>query len=204
MSNVNTKRKSSMAYLNTVVAPQRLSIANIDNYFNIHGSKLDPKEISEFKLVFGKVDSIDKAIRYAIDESMLPTQLVGKEINKPKKSLKHGHRYVPNFWAYVAYVVIEKITQNSSLVEEILEDKIVINVTSDTVDSFKGPIKTIVPMSEEKMYTGVVRYIIDTICRVGNEDKETLSEALTKALIELKREKDKSVFAGMPFTAEYM
>jgi len=204
MSNVNTKRKSSMAYLNTIVAPQKLSIVTIDNYFNIHGSKLDPKDTGVFKLVFGNVDSIDKAIQYAIDESMLPTQLIGISTTKPKKSSKHGHRYVPNFWAYVAYVIIEKITQNQSLMEEILKDKIIINVASDTVASFKGPIKTIVPMSEEKMYTGVVRYITDTICRVGNEDKETLSEALTEALTELKREKDKSVFAGMPFTAEYM
>jgi len=204
MSNVHNKKKSAMAYLNTKVAPSNISVENINEYFNINGSHLDPNYEHKFTLVFGDAISIASAIRYATDKTMLPTQLMGDPKHKTKKSIKGGHRYVPNFWAYVGYLVIERITQDKSLMATLLEDKTIINVECRTVNTFNGTMKAIVPDSGDKMYSGVVRYIADTICRVGNEDKDALSTALSQALYELKSDKDKSVFAGMPFTAEYM
>jgi hypothetical protein len=195
-------KKTDMAYLDTEVMPADLKVEDIGKYLNIPDTTLDKNVNLEFETVFGPVINIQRAIDYAVHNKLLPDQLMMKNIPKSSyRKLSKDHQFIPNFWAYIGYLVIERINQDSELLDLVLKGAPVINVTSKKSKILGKEVTVVTPNVNEKMYTGVVRAVIEDYRGTTSEER---SKALNDLLQNLKKDRTQSVFSGMPFTAEFL
>ena len=201
--NAERKTKNDMMYVDTNIMPTDLTLDNLEDYINVADTALNKMTQEPFELIFGNVISIQRAIDYAVNASLLPSHLMQRKYTPPRTSSKN-HLYIPNFWAYVGYVIIERIRQSDELKMIYLQDKPLVNVSIKKTNTFKGTVSTITPNVADKMYTGIIRAVIDVIRRTKDLSNEEQVEALNALLFDLKKDKEKSVFAGMRFNAEYL
>jgi len=194
----NKQNRKRMMHLKTETMPAGMTPDNLDEYFNIIGSKLDRGHKEEFSLVFGDVLSIERAINYALGATMHTEDLTSVDYVDVEPESRHKH--IPNYWAYVAYLITEKVTQDPELKDALINARDVSYVETRQVKLFgQANFTSIVRIPTGKMYTGVVREVRDAVAK-SVDDPSAISDMLTN----LKMCKDKSVFHGMPFVAEFL
>jgi len=194
----NKQNRKRMMHLKTETMPASLTPDNLDEYFNITGSKLDKSHKETFSLVFGDVLSIERAINYALGADMRAEDLTSEDFIDVEPESRHKH--IPNFWAYVAYLITERVMQDPELKDALINARDVCYVEERNVKLFgQANFLSIVRVPTGKMYTGVTRAVRDAV-RASVDD----SDAINNMLQNMKMCKDKSVFHGMPFVAEFL
>jgi len=199
------KPDREMMFLNTDIKPQGLSIDNLDEYININETSLCKLRPRKLCLVFGTVANIQRAIDFALYPNM-PQSFLSKAVLTAAQASRLGRqrRNIPNFWAYVGYVVIERISQDPGIGKLLLGDKEIFNMIVGKIPSYKGPLKTLKPIAIDSLYTGVVRAVVDVLRATRDSSAEDRISAFDKLIYDLKRVKDKSVFAEINVETDFM
>ena len=192
------KATGDMIRLNTRFIPAELNVDNLNDYININDTSLNKNASAAFTLVTGKVISIQRAIDQAIFPKMRDDLLM-----VPKLSVEHVQRRgkqcdtLPNYWALIGYIVIERIRQDKKLLKTLVADeRPIVNVAVNTVTGFKGSVTSVAPITTDPMYTGVVREVVKAYRETKDVTPEERAEALEKVIHDLKANKDLSIYAG--------
>jgi len=196
-------RKDQMMYLNTHPAPKNICAEDLDKYINLSDTLLSIDACKEFTLPFGKVINIRRAIDYAIYTSLHADSLMDPSLSPNKiKKLGGRRKSIPNYWAYIAYVLIERITQSDELKEIINSNKRIIDVTMKTVKTAFGDKVVVAPNRDNCMYLGVVREVVKVIRNNVDSTDEVKQEAYNKLLCDMKKKKSADVMANVGVSIE--
>jgi len=171
---------------------------NINEFYNLPNSQLDIRHFKPFNTIFGVTATIERGlaagIRIGFPKELISKPILSKEENAYIDKLRK--QILPNYWAYLGYLVAEKLFQNPKLVKKIhANDKEFASVDITYTETLAGNVMHIVPNEQNThMYLGIIREFSTIIHRDGGLTKESV-EAL---LEDLKKVPDKSIFANIP------
>jgi len=203
--NNQPKKASKMVMLNTNATPIGFNINDLDKYVNIQDTSLRKLSSKKFTLLFGDVISIQRAIDYATHPKLLPEHLMSSRLGKGvMKKLGKQLTTIPNFWAYVGYVLVERLQQDDELLNVMLNNDGIINVEINETKTFRGLTKIATPVPNEGMYTGVVREVVNAFRETVDLDDAATTARLEGLLYDLKADKELSVFAGIDVSTDFL
>lgn len=154
--------------------------------------------------LIGKVASLRPAMDYIITPDypvkfLAKGKLTSKDIAKiPGKTIG-----VVNYWAIVTHLVFERIYQDKILLDSLMELDQDIKFTSFNVKKNYG---TGLSSNITAYNDNISRYveIIGKVFTLLHENNEsTIEDALKDLIYDMKEDKDKSLFHGVPFKIEF-
>ncbi|MDQ6990798.1 MAG: hypothetical protein Q9M11_03600 [Mariprofundaceae bacterium] len=196
------RRKSNMIYLDKVTTNAMLDKAKMGECINIQDTLLARDAVGELNTVFGPTISIQRAIDYVLMNDIGEEHLLTKTLAKTTSAPGTPHNHIPNYWAYLGYLVVERITQTPELRELLLEDKPLIDAVGHRTIMFAGTIDCLIPNTADSMYIGVVRAVVKALRDANTPAEEVV--AYSKVIQDLKKYRNKSVFEGMRFSADHL
>jgi len=186
-----------MMFLNTRPAPKGLTVWNIKtDYLNIDDTILNKDSVGNFEMPFGTCCTIQRALDYAVYSTLPVELLMEPSVSQAKlKKLGGKRKYIPNYWAYLGYVMLEKITQCNNIDELIETSKELIDVKHTHVKTALGEKVAIVPNNSNGMYLGIARVIVDVVRDNLLEPDEVKHQAYREVLSKLKKKPSLDVMA---------
>ncbi len=156
--------------------------------------------------LIGKITCLRTAMSFIVtpgypERLLSKTKLSSKDINKiPKETV-----FVPNYIAIVTHLVFERILNDKPLLDELLELPKDIkftsfNIKNNFVSGFDSKLTLYSDIPALLKYLQVIENIFKII---KNNDRKDWSDLVCELIIESKADKDKKLFADVPFEIEF-
>lgn len=188
---------SAMIYLDTEPLPPGVTVDNIEEAINLPESPLAMDALSPIELPFGRAISVRRAADALTHPKMRESHMMKRKLSRDEMGFINSKvNSIPNYWAAVAYIALERIMQSPDLVALLEEDREIVSVELRKINTFRGETTTLVPNTADRMYIGVIRELARAIRNTVGEDKETRVGILEMVLKQLRRDDTVSIFEG--------
>lgn len=160
------------------------------------GRLLSPRHTSNTRLFCGKVAKL-KSFMQAIKTPGYPIELLSKSVlsESEAKSIPREVKSLPNFWALVAYAVVERIRQDKALIEMLKANTLEFTCLEAPKEKELHGAKIVYSSVSKRMgaYVAIIRNI-ELMIKEGTFDNK---EVVDKFIQDCREDKTKTIFENI-------